>query len=189
MIITESSDCGTVTNAAVVYDPLGRVVSLATPNGTTTMTYVGATTRVLTETFASGSVTRTQTKLYDVRGEEVGEMLDGVTTRKEVDYEGVSNVWWKVARDITEASCTNALTVTREQVTRLGSGIRSRVVKEVREGEKSDETVSFDAASGLMTETKTHSQSATVVSWSYYGLETAKETENETEYTWKAIFG
>ena len=189
MIMTESSDCGIVTNAVVVYDPLGRVVSLTTPNGTTAMAYAGATTRILTETFAAGNVTRTQTKLYDVRGEEVGEMLDGVTTRKEIDYEEVSNVWWKVTREITEASHTNALTVTREQVTGLGSGIRSRVVKEVREGEKSDVTVSFDAASGLLTETKTHSQSATVVSWSYYGLETAKETENETEYTWYDAFG
>ena len=179
-IVTDSSDCGVVTNSVITYDPLGRVMSSVTPLGTSVFAYDGATTRVLAETVTAGGVVRVRSCLYDDCGEEVGSVADGVTERSDVTYEETSNAWWRVTTESTACEGgTNAMTVTREQLTGLGDGLRSRTITDIIGGVKSCKTVAFDYGSGVATETLTSSAASPVVSRSVYGIETSRTAEGE----------
>ena len=186
---TGSSDYGTVTNSVMVFDPLGRMVSFLTPQGMSTLAYDGSTSRVLSETFVSGDVTRVRAYVYDTYGEEVGETIDGVTSRSDVSYEQIGEVWWKVTRDTVSGPEMQNLTTTCEQMTGLGGGLRARTIKNVRGGEKTTHTVNFNADLGLKTEVTASSVSAPVTSYSYYGIEVQRDSAGVTEYTYLDGFG
>ena len=194
-MVTESSDCGTVTNSVVTYDPLGRIVSQATPLGTTHFTYEGATARMLSEAFTAGDLTRVSSYLYDESGEELGLVLNGVANCSEIAYEEESNAWWKVTRESVVAdegtsasAATNSFTVTREQLTGLGVGLRSRVITDVMNGEKSSVAVTYNPTTGYTTETRTSSVASPVITRSYCGVETSRTTDGETSYFWCDAF-
>ena len=62
-VVTASSDRGVVTNGITTYDLLGRVESMSVPytDGsavTTTYTYDGTSSRILTSTYAASDVER-----------------------------------------------------------------------------------------------------------------------------------
>ena len=198
--LTESSDYGTVTNSVITYDAIGRIVSSVTPAGSSVFAYDGATTRILTETVTAGDVTRVRTCLYDECGEEIGSLQDGVTHLSRITYEESSNVWWRVTAESTTSEndnqgltgfviLTNAQTVTREQLTGLGGGLRECVMTDNMQGEKSYRTVGFNYATGVAIETTTSSASSPVVRQSVYGVETILTAEGDTFYRWHDAFG
>ena len=113
-VVTESSDCGTVTNSVSTYDLIGRLVSSAVPgaNGstiTTAHTYDGTSSRVLSSTYTAGNIVRTTQYLYNELGEQVGTVLDGITNRTDVSYEtDASNITWRVTTERTFGDSTPA---------------------------------------------------------------------------------
>ena len=181
-VVTESSDCGIVTNSVSTYDQIGRLVSSAVPgaNGATLVTsnaYDGATARVLASTrHAPGLAPRTTRVLYDGCGEQAGTVLDGVTNRTDVSYEKVSNAWWRVTTNRTVGPDTNAVTVVREQVSGLGGGLRGRTASIDAAGLETRSERTFDEGTGIETEGETASDGKWKVVRRRHGLAVETET-------------
>ena len=128
--ISESSDCGVVTNRIVHSDFLGRTVLVETPLGNTATTYIGSSGRVGATVFSADGVSRTTTASYNAFGERVGGVCDGVTTTRNSEYcvDG-TGVWWRVERNVVFGSVTNSVSETRTRLTGLGEdGLVSHVV-------------------------------------------------------------
>ena len=189
-VVTESSDCGTVTNSVAVCDLLGREAVRRVPGAdggwiVTSNAYDGASSRLLSSTAAAGGVSRTTTFLYDACGQPVGMVADGVTNHTDVAYEtDDSGVTWRVETSArTAGSVTNALSVTRTQLTGLSDARRRHVVEVsgVPGGpQTSTEAVAaFDPASGVETETISSSVAPATVTRRRHGLalETARPGE------------
>ena len=136
--VTDSSDCGAVTNSITTSDLLGRTVRTETPLGVTEYTYDGSSSRIVSSVYWTRDVTREATYVYDECGERVGVTQDGTTRRSDTTYEELSNEWWKVTREEVcvegEDDGDRQLTVTREQLTGLGGEIRARTMTEVLGG-------------------------------------------------------
>ena len=179
-VVTESSDCGTVTNRVSTYDWLGREVSVETPLSSVTYVYDGSSSRILSSADAKSGVATAF--LYDTRGELVGATVNGVTRRSDVSYKtDASNVAWRVTAERTfAAGRTNACTVTRERLTGLSAGLRSHVETLESDGPQTVERTSFDAATGLVTETRTSTAAPSVVRRTRYGLAVEQEASGET---------
>ena len=180
--VTTSSDCGTVTNSVSTYDLLGRIVSEATPLGTTAYAYDGATGRIAQTVFTSGGVLTTTAHLYNDLGEAVGTAAFGVTNRNDVTYEtDASNVTWRVMTQRTFCgSMTNALTSIRERLTGLGAECRSCVETREISGRWTRLTSSFNPATSIKTETVAFSDAATNVRQSAHGIVLSTETSGTT---------
>ena len=179
-VVTESSDCGIVTNAVTTYDWLGREVASETPLSSVTYVYDGSSSRILSSADAKSGVATAF--LYDTRGELVGATVNGVTRRSDVSYKtDASNVAWRVTAERTfAAGRTNACTVTRERLTGLSAGLRSHVETLESDGPQTVERTSFDAATGLVTETRTSTAAPSVVRRTRYGLAVEQEASGET---------
>ena len=199
-IVTESHDCGVVTNSVSTYDFLGRLVSSAAPTGgtgvppvqvgwsVTTYTYDGATSRILTSTYTAGDIVRTTTYLYNDRGEQVGTVLDGITNCTDVTYEQISNEWWKVETSSVISPSTNSLTIIRTQLTGLSDTYRRHTVT-ITGGATSplpatvtDTLATRDPDTGIETETVTSSVAPTAVRRSLHGILLSTETGDSTEF-------
>jgi RHS repeat-associated protein len=154
-IVTESSDNGVVTNSVSTYDLLGRLVTVATPAGTTDVpsvgdgatgttdilsvegwlvtsnAYNGASTRILSSTFHAPTLApRTTFYIYNDLGEQVGTVLDGVTNRTDTTYEtDSSNVVWRVVTSTVVGPSTNSLTITRTRLTGLSDACRRHMIE------------------------------------------------------------
>ena len=178
--VMESSDYGVVTNAVMWYDFLGREIARQTPEGVTTSVYDGASERVAESVFTAEDVVRATTNLYDVCGEKVGTLLDGIVHRRETTYEELSNDWWKVTRESTVGSRTNATSVTREQLTGLSAACRARSVAVSAAGVRTETTTSYDADTGLETRTSSSSVGGTCVTVSRCGLVLSTATSDGT---------
>ena len=128
--ITESSDCGVVTNRIVRCDFLGRTVRVETPQGDTSTTYLGSTGRADTTVFSADGVSRTTVAVYDAFGARVGGVCDGVTTRRDSSWQvDGTGVWWRVERTAVVGSVTNSVAETRTRLTGLSEdGLLSHVV-------------------------------------------------------------
>ena len=128
--ISESSDCGVVTNLIVRSDFLGRTVLIETPRGNTSTTYIGSSGRVSATLFEAEGISRTTTASYNAFGERVGGVCDGVTTTRDSAYSmDGTGVWWRVERTVVFGSVTNSVAETRTQLTGLGEdGLLSHVV-------------------------------------------------------------
>ena len=172
-VLTDSSDCGTVTNSVTTYDLLGRVASVDMPLGVTSNVYDGATSRVLSSVYTAGSVRRETLYLYNDFGEQVGTVLDGVTNRTDVAHELFSNVWWKVVREATIGPGTNALTVTCERLTGLSDDVRSQIIRKSLAGDREETLVSYDPDTGIETKTVDSSRAGRRVLESRHGIELA----------------
>lgn len=172
--VTESSDCGVVTNRIVRSDFLGRTVLVETPAGDTATTYLGSSGRVDATVFSAGDVSRTTSAVYDARGERVGGTSDGMTTRKDVAYvdEG-TGVWWRVERKAMIGSVTNSVAETRTQLTGLGVGsVVSRVVSISPDGAVSEAVESFGAVPGERVTVESNSLAGASVRRSQFGVTT-----------------
>ena len=188
-VVTESSDCGIVTNAVTTYDWLGREVASETPLSSVTYVYDGSSSRIFSATDSKSDVTTVC--LYGACGEPVGTAVNGVTRRSDVSYEtDASNVTWRVTTERTfAAGRTNACTVTRERLTGLSDALRSHVEIHEANGPQTVERTSFDAATGLVTETRTSTAAPSVVRRTRYGLAVEQEASGETSHFDYDAFG
>ncbi len=179
--VTESSDCGVVTNSVSWCDFLGRTVSVETPQGVTATVYDGATTRAFSSTWTAGSVSRSTENVYDGLGRLVGSVRDGVTSRSDETYEEISNAWWPVTTAaVLAGDVTNAVAVRRARPTGLSDALRSESVETSAEGVVTESASYFDAATGLMTETSASSVHGTSVRTLRHGLVVSLETPDGT---------
>ena len=161
--ISESSDCGVVTNRIVHSDFLGRTVLVETPLGNTATTYIGSSGRVGTTVFSADGVSRTTTASYNAFGERIGGVCDGVTTTRDSEYcvDG-TGVWWRVERNVVFGSVTNSVSETRTRLTGLGEdGLISHVVSLSSSGVVDDVREFAGAEPGVR---------VTVISNSVYGV-------------------
>ena len=113
--VTESSDCGVVTNSVTAYDHLGRIVCDTRATSDVSYAYDGASSRVAWVSDEAGGVATEC--LYNDFGEAVGVARNGVTNRTDVAYEVVSNVLCRVT--------TNAITAWRAVPSAPSGGTRS----------------------------------------------------------------
>ncbi|MBQ6138036.1 MAG: RHS repeat protein, partial [Kiritimatiellae bacterium] len=122
--ITESSDCGVVTNSVSEYDFLGRLVRVTTPVSRVENLYEGASSMVSSsQNVVSGVAV---TNIYDEVGELVGTDSLGVSARSPVSYVQTSNAWWRVDEDIVFAgSATNRCSARWTRLTGLSDETRS----------------------------------------------------------------
>ena len=187
--VTSSSDYGTVTNSITVYDLLGRRQSTETPLGITTYNYDDASPRVRSAVYSAAGISREAHYLYSPWGESVGVRQDDVTQRTDVTYEEISNEWWKVTSETATAEdgVTNSLTVTREQMTGLCGGLRSRKMTDSYCGAKT--TSEAWKVEGITTTLDTSTRTGPVVSRMRYGIEFERDADGETRYTSHDAFG
>ncbi|MDO5318874.1 MAG: RHS repeat-associated core domain-containing protein, partial [bacterium] len=170
-VLTDSSDCGTVTNSVTTYDLLGRVVSVDMPLGVTSNVYDGMTSRLLASINTADSIRRETFYLYNGLGEQVGTVQDGVTNRADVAYEFFSNQWWRVTREATVGPSTNALAVTSERLTGLSDDVRSQIIRKLLAGDREETLVSYDPATGSETKTVDSSWAGRRILESRHGIE------------------
>ncbi len=178
--VTTASDAPAVTNSVATYDLLGRLVSTSVPCAATTPSssfattayaYDGATSRILSSTYTAGDVVRTTAYLYDDYGEQVGTILDNITTRTDIAYEtDASNIVWRVTTSRTFGASTNACSVVRERLTGLGGDCRSETEVSDLSGKGSRRRLSAGQESGLSFETMETSDTGTVTNALAFGL-------------------
>ena len=178
---TWASDCGVVTNSVAWRDFLGRTVCVETPEGTTVTAYDGATGRAVSSTWTAGSVSRTTENVYDALGRLVGSVRDGVTSRSDETYEEMSNAWWRVTTTAVFAgSDTNSVAERRERLTGLSDALRGQSAATSPDGVVTWSASSYDAVTGLLTETESSSARGTTVRTSRHGLAVSLETPDGT---------
>ena len=193
-VVTESSDCGIVTNSVSTYDLLGRLISTETPcvstggspssaTAWTIYAYDGTSSRMLSSTYTVGEVIRTSTFLYNDFGEQVGVLQDGITIRTDTEYEtDSSNIVWRVTTERIFGAATNSCTITRERLTGLSNACRRHSIKTVGRvipnapQATTESIVSVDSETNIETETITSSISPAVIKYSRYGIILASET-------------
>lgn len=92
---------------------------------------------------------------------------------------GQGNVW-KVTRNVVvgPSGFTNALTITRQQMTGLPDGIRSRIVQTSPDGVTSETVVAFDESTGVLTVTEVSDIKKECVTRKMHGLEIESETQD-----------
>ncbi len=192
-----------ITNSVSTYDLLGRLVTVATPTGTTGVppvagwlvtsnAYDGATSRILTTTrYVPTLPPRTTTYLYNDWGEQVGTVLDNITNRTDTTYEQFSNEWWKVETSAVIGSSTNSLTITRTQLTGLSDSCRRHTVELVGRSPRDRRTetlITNDPSTGIETEAITSSTGPTVIRRSLHGVLLSTETSGETTFNFYDAF-
>ena len=210
-VVTDSYDCGTVTNSVSTYDLLGRLVSSVVrgANGSTIVTvnaYDGTTARILSSTRLAPTLSpRISTYLYDDFGEQVGTVLDGVSTRTDTMYETeASNVVWRVETTSVTGSSTNSLTIVRTQLTGLSNSCRRHTVTLTGtaaivaargtgvlsvDDSLTESLVTYDPSTGIETETVTSAVAPTIIRRSLHGILLSTETTGETIFNSYDAFG
>ena len=180
--VTESSDCGTVTNRVTHSDFLGRTVLEETPLGTTATTYQGATGRADVTTVAAGGVTRVSTALYNARGEEVGSVRDGVTSRTDEGYEPDSdgNLWKVTRSSVSTEGETASATERREQLTGRTAGVVSRRIDIDADGVVEETVERTGAAEGERVTSVSNAVSGVRTQMRRYGVALETTTPDET---------
>ena len=180
--VTESSDCGAVTNRVTHSDFLGRTVLEETPLGTTATTYQGATGRADVTTVTAGGVTRVSTALYNALGEEVGSVQDGVTSRTDEDYESDSDgSWWKVTRSfVATEDETASATERREQLTGRTAGVVSRRIDVDADGVVEETVERTGAAEGERVTSVSNAVTGVRTQTRRYGVALETTTPDET---------
>ncbi len=188
--ITASSDYGVVTNSVSTYDFLGRVVSTATPLGTTAYEYDGASLRISQSVFTAGDVRRMTAYLYNERGELVGTTTDGVTSRSDVAYEtDASNIAWRVTTSVKmTGSVTNSVRTTKTQLNGLSDDLRSRQTETSASGRTTQTETRFDSETQTLTTTAQTEDQTPVVLTSKFGLQLRETSlEGVAEYAYDAL--
>ena len=187
-VVTESSDCGTVTNSISTYDLLGRLVSVASPgaNGsvmTTIYTYDGTTGRKISET-TTGSPTVSYE--YDDCGDLVATTQDGVSIRNDTSYETISGEVFRVVTSVRmTGAVTNSVQQRKQQLTGLSDALQSRMVSVAASGRVTVDERSFDAATGVRTDVSQTDDATPVTAISMYGVplaQTSLEGRREMSY-------
>ena len=138
-MITESVDCGTITNSVSSYDLLGRLIAKKVPGVNdseilTVNSYDGASSRLLSSsTTDSPSVNY----YYNERGEHIGTSQDGKTIRNETTYETVDRKIYRVSIGTRmTGDVTNSIQVRKVQLSGLSDALRSRTISVAASGPK-----------------------------------------------------
>ena len=185
--VTDSSDCGPVTNSLTVSDFLGRVLVTQTPTSCTSNVYDGASFRVIRSVdFLNGVETAYG---YDGLGEEVSSSSRGVASWTLEDYEFRSNAWWRVSTSFRVADEeTNGVSRMYTRLTGLSDACRSETVR-LFDGETvSRETTSFDPSTKDLS-SFSETESGVVESRSRFGRLWRTEGPAGTERTYLDHFG
>ena len=170
-VVTESYDCGIVTNSVSLYDFLGRVVEEQDTIGYTCYTYDGSSSRMLDQTRVCGNIVRFAQFIYNSHGDKVGVLQDGITSRSDIAYDvDSSNIAWRVTTERVFGEGTNSCIVTRERLTGLSDECRSQNTRSDLSGAWKRITKSFDSALGLETETTESSSSSSTTLLKKKGL-------------------
>ena len=182
------SDCGCVTNSVTRHDMLGRVISVATPSGTTEYAYDGNSSRKISSVTTVDGFVRTTGYVYDAFGQAVGTVRDGLSVLHETGYERISNVWWRVARETVVGTVTNSVSETRERLTGLSDALRAQTVSVSPEGVVTDVRTSYDPATDLVTETTLSSVSSPFIRRLRHGkVIEMSSAEGMTSYAYDAL--
>ena len=172
-VVTESHDCGIVTNSVSTYDFLGRLVSSAVrgANGSTIVTvnaYDGTTTRILSASTTGSPVV---TYGYNECGERASTLQDGTTILNDASYETISQQIYRVATSVRmTGSVTNSVQVRKVQLTGLSDALRSRTVSVAASGRETVTETAFDAATGILTSVSQIEASTPVTARSISGV-------------------
>ena len=165
--VTESSDCGIVTNSIVYRDFLGRVSRRVTPTSDAAYSYAGASSRETSEADTVSGLTTT--RLYDSFGEERGTISRGVTYTRDVTYESASNAWWRVTTETTAGGTRSRASVVRERLTGLSDALRSET-ETYLDGTLTLRAVShFDTTNKVLAEVSESATSGTTTTKSKFG--------------------
>ena len=171
-VVTDSYDCGTVTNSVSVYDLLGRIMSKTVPgaNGSaivTVNTYDGASSRILS---ASTTDSPTVSYGYNERGERTSTSQDGRTVVSDVSYETISQQVYRVTTSARlTGGVTNSVQIRKVQLTGLSDALRSRIVT-IASGRETVTETSFDADTGTLTSVSQVAFAAPVTARSVHGM-------------------
>ena len=171
-VVTDSYDCGTVTNSVSTYDLLGRLVSFAVrgANGSTIVTvntYDGATARILSAATTGSPVV---TYGYNSRGERTSTSQDGKSILNETSYETISQQVYRVTTSARmTGGVTNSVQVRKVQLTGLSDALRSRLVT-IASGRETVTETAFDAATGVLTSVSQVGASTPVTARSVHGM-------------------
>ncbi len=181
-VVTESSDCGAVTNSVSTYDLLGRLVSSAVPgaNGSAIIsfhTYDGTSSRVLS-TATTGSLPIFHS--YNGRGERVGTAQGDISSWGETTYETIGQEVYRVETSWRmTGAITNSVQIRRTQLTGLTDALRSRTISIAADGTETVAEESFDAITGVTTTTTQTDGRIPVVTRSIHGLPISQATLDE----------
>ncbi len=171
-VVTDSYDCGTVTNSVSTYDLLGRLVSSAVrgANGSTIVTvntYDGATARILSAATTGSPVV---TYGYNAHGERTSTSQDGKSILNETSYETISQQVYRVTTSARmTGGVTNSVQVRKVQLTGLSDALRSRLVT-IASGRETVTETAFDAATGVLTSVSQVGASTPVTARSVHGM-------------------
>ena len=172
-VVTESHDCGVVTNSVSTYDLLGRLVSSTVhgANGSTIVTvnaYDGTTARILSAATTGSPVV---TYGYNERGERASTSQDGTTILNDASYETISQQIYRVATSVRmTGNVTNSVQIRKVQLTGLSDSLRSRTVSVAASGRETVTETAFDAATGILTSVSQTEASTPVTARSIYGV-------------------
>jgi len=187
-VVTESSDCGVVTNSVSTYDLLGRLVTSAVSgaNGsviTTSCTYEGATGRKLSEVTTGSPVV---TYEYDDCGDLAATIQNGNSLRNATSYETVGGEAYRVVTSVrTTGTVTNSVQRRKQRLTGLSDALQARTVTEAASGRVTVDERSFDSATGLRTEVSQTEGGTPTTVVSMFGLpleHTSLEGRREMSY-------
>ena len=172
-MITESVDCGTITNSVSSYDLLGRLIAKKVPgvNGSEILTvnsYDGASSRLLSSsTTGSPSVNY----YYNERGEHIGTSQDGKTIRNETTYETVDRKIYRVSIGTRmTGDVTNSIQVRKVQLSGLSDALRSRTISVAASGIETIRESSFDANSFVLTSVSQVGSATPITERSIFGM-------------------
>ena len=172
-VVTESHDCGVVTNSVSTYDLLGRLVSSTVrgANGSTIVTvnaYDGTTARILSAATTGSPVV---TYGYNERGERASTSQDGTMILNDASYETISQQIYRVATSVRmTGNVTNSVQIRKVQLTGLSDALRSRTVSVAASGRETVTETAFDAATGILTSVSQTETSTPVTARSIYGV-------------------
>ena len=172
-VVTESFDCGIVTNSVSTYDLLGRLITSAVrgANGSTIATvnaYDGATARILSAATTGSPVV---TYGYNERGERASTSQDGTTILNDTSYETISQQIYRIAATVRmTGNVTNSVQVRKVQLTGLSDVLRSRTVSVAASGRETVTKTAFDADTGILTSVSQTEGSTPVTARSICGV-------------------
>ena len=168
--MTDSYDCGIVTNSVSVYDLLGRVISVTVPGANssqivTETSYDGSSNRKVLETITGSLPIQYR---YNVRGELWEKQQGSSLIRNESSYETISGEVFKVAMNLRmTGSTTNSVQIRKQQLTGLSNDLLRRVIS-ISSCRTTIEERSFNPETGLRTDTyRTESMTPTVSVYRY----------------------
>ena len=187
-IVTESDDCGTVTNSVTTFDFLGRTVLAATPTSCVSNLYEDASTRVFASIDLMSGVA--STNLYDECGEVSGAVSRGVRSESATRYEESDGAWWRVdSQTLSANGATNSVSESRTQLTGLSDALRSRT-RRYEDGVLLESAESsFDPSSLDLAETVVSATEGTAVRRSRFGRTLEEATPAGTTWTYYDYFG